>query len=57
MVLLSSVHGGAERTANEYAALFEEAGLSLTRVVPAGPTVSVIEAVPTAAAVDGGGAR
>lgn len=35
--------GGRERTAAEYRSLFAAAGLSLTRVIPAGPEVSLIE--------------
>jgi hypothetical protein len=38
--------GGMERTAEEYAALFGKAGFDLTRVVPTGSPVSVIEAKP-----------
>ncbi|MDQ4121110.1 MAG: acetylserotonin O-methyltransferase [Acidobacteriota bacterium] len=45
MVMLS-VTGGKERTAEEYAALFEKAGFRLTRIVPTESPVSVIEAVP-----------
>ena len=37
--------GGKERTAREYAALFEAAGLRLTRVVPTKSAFSVVEAV------------
>ncbi|HTJ43421.1 MAG TPA: methyltransferase [Kofleriaceae bacterium] len=38
--------GGEERTREEYAALFAKAGFVLDRVVPASPTVAVIEARP-----------
>jgi O-methyltransferase domain len=38
--------GGRERTAGEFAALFEEAGLRLGRIVPAGAGLSVVEAEP-----------
>jgi hypothetical protein len=37
--------GGQERTESEYGALLGKAGFRLTRVVPAGPDVSVVEAV------------
>ncbi len=39
--------GGKERTAAEYAELFERAGLRLTRIVPTRSAYSVIEAVNT----------
>jgi hypothetical protein len=38
--------GGQERTAAEYGALLDKAGFRLTRVVPTGSPVSVVEAVP-----------
>jgi hypothetical protein len=38
--------GGQERTANEYAALFDKARLKMTRIVPTATAVSVVEAVP-----------
>ena len=38
--------GGRERTAEEYAALFERAGLKLTQIVPTKSPRSVIEAQP-----------
>lgn len=38
--------GGRERTADEYAALFADAGFNLKRIVPAGLEFSVIEATP-----------
>jgi O-methyltransferase domain len=37
--------GGVERTANEYAKLFEESGFKLNRIVPTKSPFSVIEAV------------
>jgi SAM-dependent methyltransferase len=45
MLLLT---GGKERTEAEYRALFAEAGLEMTRVVPATAMISVIEGVPVA---------
>ncbi len=39
------VHGGAERTANEYRDLMAEAGLRLTRVIPTDTGFCVVEAV------------
>ena len=36
--------GGKERTAHEYAALFENAGFRLSRIVPTASAISVIEA-------------
>lgn len=36
-------HGGRERTEGEMAAIFEKAGLKLTRVVPTESPVSVLE--------------
>jgi len=38
--------GGQERTEDEYATLLNQAGFQLTRVVPTGSTVSIVEAVP-----------
>jgi hypothetical protein len=38
------IPGGKERTEDEYRTLFGEAGLELTRVVPTGTEVSIIEA-------------
>jgi SAM-dependent methyltransferase len=35
--------GGRERTADEFAAIFRASGFELVRVVPTGPTLSVIE--------------
>ncbi|HDN25773.1 MAG TPA: methyltransferase domain-containing protein [Thioploca sp.] len=40
-----AIDGGAERTREEYAELFEKAGLKLNRVVPTKVEVSVVEAV------------
>ena len=37
--------GGEERTAGEYAVLLREAGLAVTRVIPTGSAVHVVEAV------------
>lgn len=41
--------GGRERTADEYATLFDRAGLAVTRLVPNASPLSVIEARPEAA--------
>jgi hypothetical protein len=38
--------GGRERTEAEYAALFQAAGLRLTRMVTTRTAMSVVEAVP-----------
>jgi len=38
--------GGQERTEDEYAALLNQAGFRLTRIVPTGSAVSIVEAVP-----------
>jgi hypothetical protein len=46
MIMLTFTPGGRERTEKEYGALFEKAGLKLTRVVPTASPVSVIEAKP-----------
>jgi hypothetical protein len=40
------VHGGAERTEEEFRRLFEAGGFRLTRVVPTAVEVSVIEGEP-----------
>jgi hypothetical protein len=37
------IPGGKERTESEYRALFEHAGFELTRIVPTGTEVSVVE--------------
>lgn len=38
--------GGAARTQQEYEALFAQAGLRLRRIVPTGPSTSIVEASP-----------
>lgn len=43
VVMLALTSGGRERTAEEYADLYAQAGLSLTRVVPTHAVVSVVE--------------
>lgn len=43
--MLVMTEGGRERTADEYAALLESAGLRLSRIVPTASAVSVVEAV------------
>jgi hypothetical protein len=43
MVMLT-IPGGEERTANEYGALLKDAGLRMTRVVPTASDVSIVEA-------------
>jgi hypothetical protein len=40
--------GGQERTEAEYTTLLNQAGFQLTRVVPTGSAVSIVEAVPLA---------
>lgn len=42
--MLLLMPGGRERTEAEFAALFERAGFTLTRVVPTASPLSVIEA-------------
>jgi O-methyltransferase domain len=37
------IPGGKERTENEYRTLFQRAGFELTRVVPTGTEVSIVE--------------
>jgi hypothetical protein len=37
------IPGGKERTENEYRTLFERAGFELTRIVPTGTEVSIVE--------------
>jgi hypothetical protein len=37
------IPGGKERTENEYRALFEGAGFELSRIVPTGTEVSIVE--------------
>jgi len=44
-LIMLAVTGGRERTPDEYAALFQKAGLRLSRVVPTASPASVIEAV------------
>ena len=46
--MLAMTPGGRERSAAEFSRLFERAGLRLTRIVPTGSFVTVIEAVPAA---------
>jgi O-methyltransferase domain/Dimerisation domain len=46
VVMLTLTPGGRERTEADYGALFEKAGLKLTRAVPTASPVSVIEAKP-----------
>lgn len=38
--------GGRERTVEEYRALFEAAGFALSRTVPTGSELSILEATP-----------
>ena len=40
------VNGGRERTSSEYRTLFEKGGFKLARILPVGPTVSVLEGTP-----------
>lgn len=40
------IPGGRERTTEEYRALFRETGFELTRVIPAGPRLTIFEAQP-----------
>lgn len=40
------IPGGKERTADEYQALFAGAGFEISRIVPTGTEISIIEAVP-----------
>lgn len=44
-MVMMVVVGGQERTAEEYAQLLAKAGLRMTRVVPTGSAVSIVEAV------------
>jgi len=44
--MLNTTSGGKERTESEFAALFEAAGLKLSRVIPVQDELSVIEAFP-----------
>lgn len=43
VVMLALTSGGRERTEEEYAELYAQAGLSLTRVVPTNAVVSIVE--------------
>lgn len=43
---LLTLAGGAERTAGEWATLLSAGGFRIARTVPAGPVVSIMEAVP-----------
>ena len=45
MVMLT-LPGGEERTANEYRTLLDDAGYTMTRVVPTASDVSIVEAEP-----------
>jgi hypothetical protein len=45
-LLMLTVPGGMERTAEEYAALLEAVSFRLTRIVPTLSAVSIVEAVP-----------
>jgi len=45
--LMMLVVGGRERTEEQYAGIFSAAGLRLTRVVPSGHEVSIVEGVPS----------
>jgi ubiquinone/menaquinone biosynthesis C-methylase UbiE len=44
-LLMMAVTGGRERSASDFARLFEKAGLRLNRVLPTRDTISVVEAV------------
>ncbi len=44
VVMLALTSGGRERTEEEYAALFEQVGLTLSRIVPTNAVVSIVEA-------------
>ena len=43
-MVMMTMTGGAERTAREFAALLERAGLTMTRVVPTTTSASIVEA-------------
>lgn len=45
VVMLALTSGGRERTAEEYAELYAQAGLKVTRVVPTHAVVSVVEGI------------
>ncbi len=51
--MLHATHGGRERTEDEFARLFESAGLKLNRLIPTKSPFRVLEAVPS----DSGGGR
>jgi hypothetical protein len=43
-MIMLTIPGGEERTANEYRTLLDAAGLTMTRVVPTASDVSIVEA-------------
>ena len=43
VVMLALTSGGRERTEDEYAKLYAQSGLALTRVVPTRAVVSIVE--------------
>jgi hypothetical protein len=45
-LLMLTVPGGVERTADEYTALLAAASFRLTQIVPTASAVSLVEAVP-----------
>jgi hypothetical protein len=45
-LLMLTVPGGRERTADEYAALLAAASFRLTRIIPTASAVSIVEAIP-----------
>ena len=45
-LLMLTLPGGMERTAEDYAALLEAASFRLTHIVPTSSPVSIVEAVP-----------
>ena len=45
-IMMMTLLGGLERTGAEYGALFELAGLNLTRIIPTRSPFSIIEGVP-----------
>ena len=46
LMMLVMTEGGRERTEQEFRALFEVGGFALTRVIPTGSRVSIVEGVP-----------
>ena len=42
-LVMLMIPGGKERTAEEYEALFEQAGFELTRIIPTESELSIIE--------------